>query len=147
MKSLLSNAKVEVIDTLQAAGTGTTTSDTVDMANYEGGLFLIPVGACAATGTVTAHLEQSSDDASADAYSDLEGTEVTATNCDNTCLVIDLAKASKRYVQLVVVRAADTSELGPLMCLKYNPRCMPVVQAAADVPDSETVAGPAEGTP
>ena len=146
MKSLLKNVKIEHVVDRTADGQGTSTSSAIDMANYEGALAIIPIGVSAANGVVTAHLEQSSDNAVADDYTDVEGSAVTGTNADNTELVIDLAKASKRYVKVIVVTATGNSEIGPVLVLKYGPSKMPVVQGS-NITDSALLAGPAEGTP
>jgi len=145
-KSLLKNAYLQHAAPRTADGQATTTSDAIDMANYEGAFCIIPIGVSAANGVVTAHLEQSSDDAVADGYSDVEGSSVTATGSDDTELVIDLAKASKRYVKVIVVTSTGNSEIGPVLVLKYGPRYAPVTQPAT-VADSVLLAGPAEGTP
>jgi hypothetical protein len=146
IKSLLKNVYIDQVVNRTADGQATTTSAAIDMADYEGALCIIPIGVSAADGAVTAHLEQSSDDGVADGYSDVEGSEVTGTNKDNTVLAIDLAKASKRYVKVIVVTATGNSEIGPVLALKYGPRKAPVTQGT-DVTDSVVLAGPAEGTP
>lgn len=146
IKSLLKNVYIDQVVARTADGQATTTSAAIDMADYEAAMCIIPIGVSAANGVVTAHLEQSSDDGSADAYGDVEGTAVTATGSDDTVLVIDLAKASKRYVKVIVVTSTGNSEIGPVLAIKYGPRCAPVTQGA-DVADSAVIAGPAEGTP
>jgi hypothetical protein len=146
MKSLLKNVKIEHVVNRTADGQATTTSSAIDMASYEGAMAIIPIGVSAANGVVTAHLEQSSDNGVADDYSDVEGSEVTGTNADNTELVIDLAKASKRYVKVITVTSTGDSEIGPVLVLKYGASKLPVVQGA-NITDSALLAGPAEGTP
>lgn len=147
IKSLLKNVKIEEIFIRTADGIGTSTSDAVDMADYEGGMFIIPIGVSAATGAVTARLEQSSDDGVVDSYGGVAGSAVAATGKDDTLLVIDLAKASKRYVKVITVTSVANSEIGPVLAFKYGPRYAPVTQEAADVSASVLLAGPEEGTP
>jgi hypothetical protein len=145
MESILKNCKIEHIIDRTADGQATTTSTAVDMAGYDAAAFIIPIGASAANGVVTAKLQQSSDDGSTDGYSDIEGSSVTKTNGDNTELVIDIVKPGKRYLKCIVVTATGNSEIGPVLAVKYGSSFMPVTQGT-NVSDSDLLVSPAEGT-
>ena len=75
---LSENVKVSRILSSVAAGTSDQTSSAIDMAGFDGCLIIAAVGALTATQVTEMKLQQSSDDGSADAYSDIEGSKTTA---------------------------------------------------------------------
>jgi len=147
IKSLLSNAVVDRIKVSQAAGTGAVTSDPVDMAGYEGALFLVELGAIVSGGTNTCKVQQSSDDGSADAYGDLEGTSLVNSGDEAAEKVqaIEVINPGKRYLKLIATRAAQNVEIDSILVIKFGSRKLPVTQPA-NVDGSEQHVGPAEGT-
>lgn len=145
MKTILKDVLVEHIIDRTADGQATTTSSAVDMAGFNKAAFIIPIGTSASNGVVTAKLQQSSDDGSTDAYSDIEGSSVTYTNGDNKELAIEIINPAKRYLKCIVVTSTGNSEIGPVICLKHGAKLMPVTQGS-NVLDSAFLVNPDEGT-
>jgi predicted transcriptional regulator len=148
LEQLLKDAVVDRIKVYQAAGTSDViTSDAVDMSCFEGALFLCVLGTLTSTGTVTCKLQQSSDDAASDAYSDIEGTSVVNTGDTATTkiLAIDIKNPGKRYLKLLATRATANCAIDAMIVIKYGPKLAPVTQSA-DVDASEAHVCPAEGT-
>jgi len=105
-----------------AAGTSTVTSSAIDMLGYTGVLVLSSFGTAASGNTVK--LQQSSDDGSADDYSDLTGTSVTSGTSDEDVWV-DLYRPQKRYIKAVFARGTS-STLESVWAILYGPLSAPV---------------------
>jgi hypothetical protein len=143
MRALLSEQiKINKITDHTTAATDAVTSGAVDMAGYEGVLFLTSFGTAAANNLVKA--QQSSDDGATDAYSDLEGTSVTSGTSDED-VYIDIFRPTKRYLKLVATRGTS-STLESIYALQYNPRTLPVDNTITGTINGEAFVTPAEGT-
>lgn len=124
----------------QSADTTTVTSDAIDMANFEGCQFVGSIGTANAGNY--AKVQQSSDDAAADAYADLTGTKNTPGD-DGDSFLIDIYRPRERYLKCVVTRGASTTT-GDIYAILYGPKKKPVSHGSTI--DAETHASPAEGT-
>jgi hypothetical protein len=124
------------------ANTTTVTSDAIDMLGYEGVLILTSFGTAAANNTVK--VQQSSDDGSTDAYSDLEGTSVVSGTSDEDVWV-DVVKPTKRYLKLVAARGTS-STLESIWAIRYGARKQPVDNTTSGTIIGEAHVSPAEGT-
>lgn len=138
-----------VTTTAGAAGASDITSSAVDMAGYDGCLFLVAFGAIVTNAATSIKLQQSSDDGSSDDYSDIAGTSQTvADDKDNTSFVIDIRRPQKRYLKLVVSRATQNSTVGVVYAIPYNKDFSTSELSAAGtaISASERFLSPAEGT-
>lgn len=137
-----------VTTTAGAAGATAITSSAVDMADYEGCLFLVAFGAIVTNGVQSIKLQQSSDDGSADDYSDLEGTSQTvADDADNTSFIIDVKRPQKRYLKLVVSRATQNATVGVVYAIPYGKHTRgAALTAGTAITAAERFNFPAEGT-
>lgn len=139
---LSDNAKFLKIQDHTTAGTSTVTSDAIDMLGYDSVLVLSSFGTAASNNTVK--LQQSSDDGSSDAYSDLEGTSVASGSSDEDVFV-DLRKPEKRYIKAVFARGTS-STLESVWAILYNARSLPVDNTTSGTIVGEQFTTPAEGT-
>lgn len=113
--SILSNV------TAGAAGTSAITSGACDMAGYDAVQFIIPIGTIVTNGVQSVKVQQSSDDGSADDYSDVAGTNVTiADDDDNEVVLIDVIRPQKRYLKVVISRATQNSTFGGIFAQQYK---------------------------
>ncbi len=148
MDGLLSeNVALKWVKTYQSAATSAVTSDAVDLAPgsgqaYDGCLFLLRFGTAAADNT--AKIQQSSDDAATDAYSDLEGTSVASGTSDEI-VFIDVKKPTKRYLKCVLARGTSTV-VDSIVAIPYFARQTPVDNTVSGTITGETFVSPAEGT-
>lgn len=124
------------------AATSAVTSDTVDTAGYDSVLFITSFGTAASGNTIK--LQQSSDDAATDAYSDLEGTSVSSGTSDED-VWIDIHRPGKRYLKLVAARGTS-STLESMWAILYNARALPVDNTISGTITGEQTQSPAEGT-
>lgn len=137
------NKHVKVVKVLAGAGSaGTTlTSDAVDTQGFEGVMFVGSI-ATANAGNF-AKVQQSSDDGSADAYADLEGTK-NVPGDDADSFLIDIFRPRERYLKCLIVRGGTNTATGDVYAILYGPRKKPPTHGSTI--DAETHASPAEGT-
>jgi hypothetical protein len=130
-----------------AAGVATTdvTSDIVDMAGFDGVLFLVLWGTIT-DGTPLVRVQSGAAANMSDA-ADLAGTSVVAAiTDDNKLSIVDVVSISERYVRCVVTRGGATGAVvDGILAIKYRAKNEPVTQTA-DVAAIERHVAPAEGT-
>lgn len=142
MASQLSNtALITSALATTTAGTTTVTGTTIDMANFEGVLFIAKFGTAAANNTL--HGEQGADSGLSDA-ADLLATE-TVGGASDEIMWLDLYKPRERYVRVMADRGTS-STLDWGVALQYGARKLPVDNTTAGTIHGETHASPAEGT-
>jgi hypothetical protein len=124
------------VKTHSTAATSDVDSDSVDMAGYNGVMFRAYFGTPAANNLIK--VQQSSDNGSADDWSDVAGTSV-ASGSSNTVFV-DVYRPTKRYVRIRALRGTS-STLESIWADRYDARSLPQTNTV-----SETHLNPAEGT-
>lgn len=134
--------KIVKVQDHTTAGTSAVTSDAIDTQGY-GGVMVITSFGTAATGNLL-KLQQSSDNAGSDDYSDLEGTSVTSGSSDED-VWLDLLRPMKRYVKCVATRGTS-STLESMWAILYNPDATPVDNTTTGTIAGEAHTSPAEGT-
>lgn len=139
----------QIVTTLAgAAGTSAITSSAVDMAGYDGCLFIVVVGPVVSGATTSFKLQQSSDNAAADDYSDLADTSQTvADDADNTTFLVDVKRPEKRYLKLVVTRGAQNATIGGVLAIPYGKHSRgAALTAGTAITAAERFNFPLEGT-
>lgn len=130
-----------------AAGTTDQNSDSVDMLGFEGVRFIASFGTLTSGAVTSIKAQQSSDDGSADGWSDLEGTSVSiADTKSNDVLVLDVYRPTKQHVRCVVDRGTANAVISGVIAEQYGAAKKPVTHDADSVAGSETHISPAEGT-
>ena len=145
MRFLSELANFDRIKTIQTVATGDVTSDIIDMAGYDGVLFLVIWGAIT-DGTPKVKAQQDSDSAMG-AAADLTGTSVAiADTDDNKMAILDILQPQERYVRCVVTRGGSTGAVvDAILAIQYNAHAEPVTQSG-DVAGHEKHVTPIEGT-
>ena len=147
MFNLSKAGKVTRVSNAVAAGQTAINSASVDMKAFHSAQFIVAFGAITASAVTSVKLQQSSDDASADAFADLLGTSITvADDDDNQLIVLDINEPQERYVRCVVSRATQDSVVDGIICQQYNAFEEPVTHDSSTVVGSEFHHAPAEGT-
>jgi hypothetical protein len=145
MARLFEQVKTQLCVTTAAGASAQTaiTSSAVDTAGFAGVRFLVLIGPVTAGAVTSIKLQQSDDDAAADAYSDIVGSSQTiADSADNTHIYSDIFHPQKRYLKLVVTRGTQDATIGGVVAELYGASTLPVTQTAT----GETYIFPAEGT-
>lgn len=146
----LSNA-IDIIrhnNAAAAATTDVTPSTAVDMAGYEGCIFIFLFGTITSGAVTSCKVQQSSDSGgSPDGFSDLEGSAVTvADDDDNQVVVIDVYRPTKRYLLGIIDRGTQNAVVDGILAIPYGARTQPVPHSSATVVSVEVHASPDEGT-
>ena len=122
-----------------ATGTSTITSSAIDMAGYDGALFIVRLGSPATNNSLK--IQQC--DTTGGSYADLLGTSVGSHATDNP-LVVDVFRPREQFLKYVVTRGT-TSTIDIVTIIQYGRNGMkPVSQPSGT--QIEYFAEPAEGT-
>lgn len=142
-------ARFERVKTAQSVATAAIDTDSVDLAAGEGfdSVLFVVLWGTITDGTPLVKGQQSSDDGSADDFSDLIGTSVVAAvGDDNKMSILDIRRPSKRYVRAEITRGGATGAVvDGVIAILYDSKTEPVDQSA-DVAAIEQHVSPAEGT-
>lgn len=140
---LLEEVKITKLNDATAAGTSAINSAVVDMAGFDGVVFLTSTGTVLATGTATVKVQQDTA-VGMGAAADLLGTSQAFIDTDdNKSVAVDIKRPLERYLRLVITRAVANSDWGPIWALQYRTRKLPVTQG---LDKSEMHQSPIEGT-
>lgn len=148
MFNFVKNNKIaEVMAPVAAGSSIDQNSDILDMAGFDGVVFIVPITDSAATGVATLTIEQNTanSDTGMAALSGATATATSATNDDlnNKLLIVDLYRPLERYVQGVVTSATANIAYGNMIAVQYKAAKDPIT-AAASVQASTLVVSPAE---
>lgn len=124
------------------AGTSDVESDSVDMSNYTGVIFVTSFGTAATDNGC--HIESSSDDGSSDTFADLTGTEALSGSSDED-VWLDLRNPRERYVRAECLRGTS-STLESVWAIRYGGRSLPTDNTTTGTITGEKHNSPAEGS-
>ncbi len=123
-----------------AAGTTTINGTEVDMANYEGVLFIVKFGTAATDNQIKAQQDTVTGMAGA---ADLLGTLVSVGASDEI-LWIDLYRPQEQFVRAVALRGTSTT-IDWAVAIQYGPRKGPADNTIAGTIAGELHVSPAQG--
>ncbi len=131
MFMLSEEVKLTLVQAALVTGLTDPDSSRVDMAGYDGVMFIGILGAITATGTVTMVAKQADTDIVGAA---LSGATVAADSADDDKLfVIDIAKPTKRFLGTTLTRDVANSAYGGTIAVQYTARSKPTAQDAAQM--------------
>ena len=143
---LSDNVKITKVKDASAAGQTAINSDPVDMAGYDGVLFVTNAGAITGSGVQSIKAQQDTVVGMGTA-ADLEGSSIAiADDDDNQGFYLDIKRPKERFVRAVISRATQDSAFGPIWAIQYRGRSFPVTNNVANVLTGEKWESPAEGT-
>ena len=138
------NTKVTLVNNGETAGTGTITSDEIDMTGYEGCLFIVHMGTIVSGAATTCFVRQ----AIATGMSggaELSGTIITILDSeDDTVFLMDVYRPAEQFLDVQVTRATQDATIQGITAIQYGPRKAPPTHDASTVSQTTTVAGPDE---
>ena len=145
MRNLARNVRIARALNAVAAGQTDQNGGIIDMANYEGVVFIAVLGTLA-SGAVTGLKVQMGNESNLSDAADLVGTAVSMTDSDdNKLLVLDIHRPAERYVRAVVTRGTADATIDGVIAIQYGARILPTSQDST-VAGIETHVSPAEGT-
>lgn len=138
---LSSHVKLTKVADHSTANTTDVTSAEVDMAGYEGVLFISSFGTAAANNTMKAQQDTVTGMGSA---ADLLGTSVASGTSDED-VWIDVFRPRERFVRVIGLRGTSTT-MESIWAIQYGARKQPVDNTTSGTIIGEAHASPAEGT-
>lgn len=140
---------IKVIDNAvaaTAAGATAVNGATIDMAGYEGVVFIVRFGALTAT-QVTSLKAQQDSDSGGGTMADLLGSKTAnlADGDSGKSLMLDIFRPAKRYVRCVVNRGTANAVIEGGIAILYGGSSRPAANPSTIV-SFETHVSPAEGT-
>lgn len=132
--NLLKNVKVDQILGYYAAGVTKRTTDIIDMANYDGVMFVFELGTIIEAGTIDCYVEQNTAN-STSGMARLATTTaytVTATTAAlaKSAIVVDVYQPGKRYLQANITPATQNAVILGVTAIRYSARMKPEANAA-----------------
>jgi hypothetical protein len=124
---------VQVIHHMNPVPAGTSNQDGsagIDMAGFDGVMFIADIGALTATQVTKLQAQGSSDNSS---FNPFATDVVTATMLDgdsNKCLVVDIFQPVTRYVRARVQRGTANAVINSVIAILYRKNKKPVVQGS-----------------
>ena len=137
---LSNHVKITKVSDHSAAATSAVNSTGVDMAGYEGVLFITSFGTAAADNTVNAAKGLTL----GGTYDDLLGSSVASGTSDED-VWIDVYRPIDRFVRLEAARGTS-STLESIWAVQYGARKLPVDNVVSGTVIGEAHTSPAEGT-
>ncbi len=143
---LLSTVKVDQILGYFAAGTTKRTSSIIDMAGYDGVLFVAHFSTIIAAGTIDVFVEQNTAN-STSGMARLATTTAWTVTTPNAALTqsaicVDVYRPRERYLQCNITPAAQNAVITGITAIRYRGHVQP--DANADLLTSFILASPAE---
>jgi len=124
--------KATIVQAGLADGQTDPDSTAVDMAGFDGVVFIGVIGTITGTGTVTLAAAQSSDNSTFNALSG--GSDAASGSADSDkLLMVDVYKPADRYVRTTLTRATANSVYGGTIALQYRARSKPTTHTAASL--------------
>ena len=141
--NLLKNVRISQVLGYFAAGTTKRTSTIVDMANYDGVVFVAGLGTLLDTGTLDVFVEQHTLNQTSGMTRVLTTTLFTATSVDalltQSCIVVDVYRPTKRYLQCNITPAVANAVILGIVAIQYRGRAMPTTHPAANLKTTQLV--------
>ncbi len=136
MKYMLPNVQIVPVTKPTSSLAAATASAVVDMAGFDGCLFVNTIGAT--SGPVTMIAQMSASTSAADFVEMTNGT-VGPTTVGNGVICIDVKNPRLRYLRVTVESTGASNVSGGVLAFLYNAHKKPVTQASSDVIDSTTI--------
>lgn len=128
-QELIKNVVIaEVLAPVAAANNTDSNSDILDMAGYEGVIFIVPITDSVANGVATLNVQENTANSDTGMTTVDTATVTSAVNDDinGQLLVVAIHKPLKRYIQGNVVSATQNIAFGNMIAIKYGAKKLPI---------------------
>ncbi len=140
MRPLLEDIKLTKVADPAAAAITDVESTSLNMAGFDGVLFMTSYGTPAANNAI--HAEHSDDDLT---FEDIEGSEVDLGGASDEDQAIDIFRPTKPFVRCVGLRGTE-STLGDIWAVQYRGRNAPNVNDLVGTIATNSLVSPISGT-
>lgn len=136
MHNLTDNVKIDAVLGYYAAGTTKRTSDILDMAGFDGVVFVAVFGTIIENGTLDVFPEQHTLNQTS-GMAEIAGTSAYtitagAAALTKSCIIVDVWKPQERYVQCNITPAAQNAVICGMVAIRYGGRLTPDAFATLD---------------
>lgn len=143
LKNLLADAKITRIKNAVTAGTSDQDSDVLDMAGYDGVMFVAALGDVTATSVLELQVfgntaNSTSSPTPVELTADETLNTAGASDADNKLIVVDVIRPAYRYVFARLKRGTANAVLDGMFAIQYRTKDLPVTQGST-VYDSATI--------
>ena len=129
--NFIDNIKMSRVENGAVAGTGTLTSDVVDMQNFDNLVFLAALGDVLTTGENVLQAQQS-DVGDGSGMVNIAASVVSftagASDADNKLMLLEIARPTKRFLRVTLARTVANTVLDGIFAFQSNPAEAPVTQ-------------------
>jgi hypothetical protein len=145
MESLLKNCKITRVAASAVAAQTDVESTFVDMAGFDGVLFIALTGDVTATSALALKASQNTADSSSGAAEVVGAASFTAgaSDADSKAIVLDVRRPRERYVRAILERGTANAVVDGIIAIQYNAKDLPTSQAASVIA-SALINDPAE---
>lgn len=144
--NLSKNVQIDQVLGYYAAGTTKRTSDIIDMAGYDGVIFVAGLGTIIEAGTVDVFVEQNTANSTSGMARLAGQTAYTVTAADallaKSAIVVDIANPTEQYLQCNITPASQNAVILGIVAIRYSGRVKPTLNSA--LLQSTLLTGPAE---
>jgi hypothetical protein len=134
LQALLLSKQVDISRVSNAAAAATTdvNGTGVSTAGWDGVLFVALLGTLTTTHQTSLKAQQSSDNASADDYTDIAGSSTgnMADGDSNKIILLDVFRPTKEYVRPVLDRGNANAVVDGILAIRYAGRNIPITQGS-----------------
>ena len=138
------NVKVTLVNNGETAGTGTITSDEVDMTGFEGVVFLVHMGAIDPSAVTTTYVRQDTVTGMGSGATLTGSTHTIADSDDDSVFLTDIYRPREQFLDVQVTRVTQDSVIQSIIAIQYGARKPPVTHDASTVTAAIYLAGPGE---
>jgi hypothetical protein len=134
MHNLTDNVKIDQALGYYAAAQNKVTTDILDMAGYDGVVFIAGFGTLIENGTLDVYPEQNTAN-SASGMAEIAGTAaytVAAAALTKSCIIVDVYKPQERYVQCNITPATQNAVILGIVAIRYGGNIKPDAFATLD---------------
>jgi hypothetical protein len=131
--NLLQNVKIDQVLGYYAAGTTKRTSDIIDMANYDGVMFIAELGTILDTGTIDVFVEQHTLNQTSGmarvATTTVFTVDATTAALAKSAIVVDVSQPRERFLQCNITPAVANAVILGITAIRYSGRVKPDLNA------------------
>jgi len=148
-RQLLRNVQVdEILAPVSNSSSTDSNSDRLDMAGFEGVIFVAVITDSAATGVALMTIQENTADSDT-GMAALSGATATATctvndDLNNQLLIVDVYKPKEQYLQATLTSATANIAYGNTIAIRYGASIPPITQDTDIVLASSLVVTPAD---
>ena len=144
--NLLNNCKIDFVNAaISLANNTDDNSSILDMAGYDGVIFMTTITDSVSGGIATLTVQESAanSDTAMAAIAGAAATVTSAANDDlnSRLLIVDCYRPVERYVQGTLTSATQNIAFGETIAIRYNGRKCPVSQSSTTVAASTSIVG------